>query len=198
MNSHLTVQCPACGFTFDADESHIGLSTNCANCSSEFIIKQSEDPSGRESSSSLKRRPDKILVTSANISDPYEVVGMVCFATGTRGEMKNVFESQKNTLKHKIGSGQLSGSNDVGQMVGGLGFDSTGNITLMAQYAGASFQSSDMEIAFHITVNQLQLRASYLKADAVVGFRYDIDFDSNANVVNFMASGYGTAVRLIK
>jgi len=53
-----------------------------------------------------------------------------------------------------------------------------------------------MEVAFHITVNQLQLRASYLNANAIIGFRYDIEFDSNANVLNFMATGYGTAVMI--
>jgi uncharacterized protein YbjQ (UPF0145 family) len=52
-----------------------------------------------------------------------------------------------------------------------------------------------MEKAFHIAVNQLQLRASYIQANAIVGFRHDIDFDSNAGVLNFVVNTYGTAVR---
>ncbi|HMP84229.1 MAG TPA: heavy metal-binding domain-containing protein, partial [Verrucomicrobiota bacterium] len=80
--------------------------------------------------------------------------------------------------------------------LGGVGLDSGGDISLAGQYAGATFSSSDLEIAFHIAVNQLQLRASYLNANAVIAFRYDIDFDSHANVLNFMATAFGTAVRL--
>lgn len=123
---------------------------------------------------------------------------MVCFTVGTRGEMRTTFEALKVGIAYKLGktSGQVSQAKGVGQLIGGVGFDSDGNVALTGQYAGASFNSSDLEIAFHIAVNQLQLRASYINANAVVAFRYDIDFDSNANVLNFMATAFGTAVRL--
>lgn len=189
-------QCPTCGFSFSTDDSSVGIATTCANCSKDFVVQLTDAPisQGR----SAKIRPDEIVVTSADLHTPYEVVGMVCFTVGTRGEMRTAFEALKGGIAYKLGkkAGQVSQAKGVGQLIGGVGFDSDGNVGLTGQYAGASFNSSDLEIAFHIAVNQLQLRASYINANAVVAFRYDIDFDSNANVLNFMATAFGTAVRL--
>ena len=190
--------CPTCGFSFSADESHVGLSTSCASCSKEFVIQPSDKADNQNFPS--QSRPDQILVTSGDLRASYDVVGMVCFTVGTRGEMRSTFEALKVGMAHKLSTakskGQLSQTTNVGQFIGGLGIDSAGDIALAGQYAGASFNSRDLELAFHIAVNQLQLRASYLNANAVIAFRYDIDFDSNANVINFMATAFGTAVRL--
>lgn len=195
MNEFL-VQCPKCGFSFSADDSHIGLTTACANCSNEFVVQAIDNQASQQFAGRL--RPDQIQVTSGEIQKPYEIVGMVCFTVGTRGELRNLFEQLKSVASYKLADakskGQVSQSKSVGQFIGGVGIDSAGDLSFSGQYAGASFNSSDMEIAFHITVNQLQLRASYLSANAIIGFRYDIEFDSNANVLNFMATGYGTAV----
>jgi uncharacterized protein YbjQ (UPF0145 family) len=38
--------------------------------------------------------------------------------------------------------------------------------------------------------------ASYLGANAIVGFRHNIELDSNWNVINFFANVYGTAVKI--
>ena len=194
----ITAQCPACGFSFSTDESSVGVSTTCASCSKDFVVQFSEEAASQNFPS--QSRPDQILVTSGDLRAPYDVVGMVCFTVGTRGEMRNTFESLKVGIAHKLSTakskGQLSKAASVGQFIGGLGIDSAGDIGLAGQYAGASFNSRDLELAFHIAVNQLQLRASYLNANAIVAFRYDIDFDSNANVINFMATAFGTAVRL--
>ena len=191
--------CPSCGFTFTAEESHIGLSTTCANCSNEFVIERSTDSSAHPRPGQI--RADEILVTSGDISHvPYSVVGMVCFSVGTRGEMGAYFDSLKHITAHHLsligGRGQLSKAKNVGQLTAGLGVDSEGHVDISAQFAGATFQSNDLEIAFHIAINQLQLRAKFLGANAIIGFRYDLDFDSNASVLNFMATAYGTAVRL--
>jgi uncharacterized protein YbjQ (UPF0145 family) len=191
-----TTQCPFCGFSFSTDESCVGVTTTCASCSKDFVIQPNEGTTSKNGSSQI--RPDQILVTSGDLNTPYDVVGMVCFTVGTRGEMRNVFESLKTSMAYKLAQskGQISQAKSVGQFIGGVGFDSAGDVALTGQYAGASFNSSDLEIAFHIAVNQLQLRASYLNANGIVGFRYDLDFDSNANVLNFMATAFGTAVRL--
>jgi uncharacterized protein YbjQ (UPF0145 family) len=191
-----TAQCPTCGFSFSTDESAVGITTTCASCSRDFVVELGNEPLPQNRLSSI--RPDQILVTSGDLHVPYEVVGMVCFSVGTRGEMRSTFETLKTGMTYKLGKskGQVSQAKGVGQFIGGVGFDSAGDISLAGQYAGASFNSSDLEIAFHVAVNQLQLRASYLNANAVIAFRYDIDFDSNANVLNFMATAFGTAVRL--
>lgn len=189
-------QCPTCGFSFSTDESSAGIATTCASCSKDFVVKLSEQIVSENRPSHI--RPDQILVTSGDLRVPYEVVGMVCFTVGTRGEMRSAFESLKIGMAYKLGKskGQISQARGVGQFIGGVGLNSAGDVALAGQYAGATFNSSDLEIAFHIAVNQLQLRASYIEANAVVAFRYDIDFDSNANVLNFMATAFGTAVRL--
>ena len=191
-----TTECPNCGFSFSVDESCVGITTTCANCSKDFEVQLGTETGGPSRDSQI--RPDQMLVTSEDLRVPYEVVGMVCFTLGTRGEMRNAFESLKGGMAYKLGKskGQVSQAKSVGQFVGGVGLDSSGDIGLSGQFAGATFNSSDLEIAFHIAVNQLQLRASYLNANAIIGFRYDIDFDSNANVLNFMATAFGTAVRL--
>jgi uncharacterized protein YbjQ (UPF0145 family) len=74
--------------------------------------------------------------------------------------------------------------------------DGAGDIGLAMQYAGASFRSNDMEVAFHILIGELQMRASYLGANAIIGFRQNIELDSNANIINFFANAYGTAVKI--
>ena len=189
------VQCPACGFSFTVDDTCVGLATTCASCSSEFTI---EAPNNQEPENKklIRLRPDQIIVTSGDLQMPYELMGMVCVTTGTRGELKVLFENLKGMVGHRLGKGQISEGKGLGQTIGRLGVDSADDLSASFQYSGASFRSSDMEVAFHIAVNQLQLRASYLQADAIVGFRYDIEFDSNSNVLNFMATAYGTAVRL--
>jgi uncharacterized protein YbjQ (UPF0145 family) len=193
------VNCPGCGFSFSADESHAGLGTTCANCSREFVIQEPTN-SRKAQTFSGQQRPDQVVVTSSNIDAPYEPLGMVCVTLGTRGEMKSTFESLKTITAHKMAAakskGQVSESRSLGQLISGVGVDSDGDLAFSGQYSGASFQSSDMEIAFHIAIHQLQLRARYMGANAIIGFRYDIDFDSNANVLNFIATAYGTAVRI--
>lgn len=191
-----TTQCPTCGFSFSVDESCIGITTTCASCSRDFVVQRGNELDQQHTP--LHVRPDQILVTSGDLQLPYEIVGMVCFTVGTRGEMRSTFEALKTRIAAKLGQskGQISRAGSVSQFIGGVGIDSSGSVALSGEYAGASFDSSDLEIAFHIAVNQLQLRSSYLNANAVVAFRYDVDFDSNSNVLNFVATAFGTAVRI--
>lgn len=162
----------------------------CPHCSSDMSVPQT----------SAGHRPDAIPVTSCGLESDYEILGPVSFTVGTRGGMLAEFQRLKKLNAHRLTGlqkkGQLTQSRSVGQMIGGVSLDSDGDISLNGQYAGASFASDDLDMAFQIAVGQLQMRASYLGANAIIGFRYDIDFDSNANVVNFFATAYGTAVRL--
>ena len=173
-----------------ADESEGGMAMTCSRCSSDITVPQT----------TTSHRPDSIPVTSGGLNIDYEVIGMVSFTVGTRGGMRAEYERLKALNTQRLASlqkkGQLTQSRSVGQFVGGVSLDSEGDIGLSGQYAGASFASDDIDMAFQIAVGQLQMRASYLGANAVIGFRYDIDFDSNANVVNFFATAYGTAVRI--
>lgn len=194
MNEFL-VYCPACGFSFSTDESAVGLATTCASCSSEFTIEKTELSESQSHSNTMRLRPDQILVTSADLTAPHQIKGMVCFTTGTRASLRDGFEKLKGMVGHRLKTGQISEAHSMGQALGGLGINANGEIAVDVNYTAASFQSSDMEIAFHIAVNQLQLRASRIQANAIIGFRYDIDFDSNGGVLNFIATAFGTAVR---
>jgi hypothetical protein len=174
-----------------ADETESGMVTTCSNCSGELEVPKV----------GVRVRPDKMPVTSGDLKVKYKILGTVFFSIGTRGGMgaefnrlKDVYLHQLSVSKHK---GQLSSSSSgVGQTIGGIGLDGAGDIGLAMQYAGASFRSNDMEVAFHILVGELQMRASYLGANAIVGFRQNIELDSNANVINFFANAYGTAVKI--
>jgi uncharacterized protein YbjQ (UPF0145 family) len=112
--------------------------------------------------------------------------------------MGSDFETMKQSFSHKLSAnrrnGQISKGSNVGQLVGGVSINASGQLGVTGQYAGATFRSDDIEIAFAIAVSQLQFRASYLGANAIVGFRWDVDFDSHANVVSFFGTAYATAI----
>ena len=174
-----------------ADESELGMITNCPDCAAEITIAKPDENS----------RPDRILVTSGDLKTEYEVKGTVFFSVGTRGGLASEFNRLREVHAPRLAiakkRGQISKSVGVGQVIGGIGVDSQGDIDLEINYSGASFKSNDLDIAFQIVVGELQLRASFLAANAVIGFRYNIELDSNGNVVNFFANGYGTAVRIL-
>ena len=114
--------------------------------------------------------------------------------------MRNAFDQMKEHFsKHlaiKRQYGQISKRTNVGQLIGGLGISESGGIGLTGNFSGASFSSDDPEIAFIIAVIQLQYKASYLGANALTGFRWDIDFDSQGGVINFFGTAYATAIKI--
>ncbi|MEI9962475.1 MAG: hypothetical protein WDM76_15555 [Limisphaerales bacterium] len=174
-----------------ADEAESGMITFCSNCSGELEVPKA----------SMGVRPDKMPITSGDLKAKYKILGIVFFSIGTRGGMGAEFNRLKDVYLHSLSvskqKGQLStASSGLGQTIGGIGLDSAGDIGLAMQYAGASFKSTDIEIAFHILVGELKMRASYLGANAIVAFRQNIELDSNANIINFFANAYGTAVKV--
>ncbi|MEJ0089183.1 MAG: hypothetical protein WDM80_05455 [Limisphaerales bacterium] len=174
-----------------ADETESGMIIICPNCSGEFEVPKV----------SAGVRPDKMPVTSGDLKAKYKILGTVFFSIGTRGGMGAEFNRLKDVYLHQLAKskhkGQLSSTGSgLGQTIGGISLDSEGDIGLSMQHSGASFKSNDMETAFHILVGELQMRASYLGANAIVGFRQNIEVDSNSNVINFFANAYGTAVRV--
>ncbi len=174
-----------------ADETESGMITICSNCSGEFEVPKV----------GVGVIADKMPVTTSDLKVEYKILGTVFFSIGTRGGMASEFNRLKDVYLHQLATikqkGQLSSNiKGVGQTIGGIGLDGAGDIGLAIQYAGASFKSNDMEIAFHILVSELKMRASYLGANAIIGFRQNIELDSNANIINFFANAYGTAVKV--
>lgn len=184
--------------TLTGEEEEAGLTISCPECSSEFAVPHADGLNADGDPAVIKVRPENIPVTCGGMADPKRVLGMVCFSLGTRGAMGQQFQTLKqvqlHSMKQRKQHGQISVGVGVGQMLGGLSLDGNGDLSLGGQYSGGSFRSDDLEIAFHAAITQLQLRASYLGANAVIGFRWDIDFDSNSNVINFIGTAYGTAV----
>jgi hypothetical protein len=69
-------------------------------------------------------------------------------------------------------------------------------VGVAGRFAGAAFRSDDIEIVFAIAVFKIRYRAYSLGANALVGFRWDVDFDSNLSVLNFFGTAYGTDVQI--
>jgi len=185
--------CPTCATLMTADETESGMATICPSCSADVTIPETD----------LETRPDRMLVTTGDINSKYKILGVVFFSLGTRGGMATEFNRLKDVYLHRLAiikqKGQLSSAGkSAGQTIAGIGFDGNGDIDFSVQHAGASFNSNDMEIAFHILMSELQVRATHLGADAIVGFRHNVELDSNSNVINFFANSYGTAVKKLE
>jgi uncharacterized protein YbjQ (UPF0145 family) len=190
--------CPSCLSMIPAEDEEVGLSVECLGCGARIIVPDGSSSSGPLISEVGRIRPDQIPVTSSDIDGTCRILAPVNFVIGSRGGMRDEFESLKSRQRHVIEEarrlGQLSTSHGLGQSIVALGVAADGEMSMGVHHAGSSFVSSDLELAFMIAVSQIQLRASYLGANAVVGFRWDVDVDSNSNVLNFLGTAYGTAV----
>jgi uncharacterized protein YbjQ (UPF0145 family)/DNA-directed RNA polymerase subunit RPC12/RpoP len=195
-------KCPNCSADISAEEEEAGLIVECLACNSRLRVPADDQPRGASVVDAGRARPDKIPVSTTSAYGPFEIVAPISYAIGSRGGMKEEFELLKSRQSHVLSQakrlGQLSREAGLGQTIGSVGVSGEGDLGLGVRYSGASFLSTDLEIAFMIAVSQIQFRASYLGANAVFGFRWDIDVDSNANAVNFLGTAYGTAVIIPK
>ena len=130
----------------------------------------------------------RIIVTTGDIKQDYEIIGPVYFqisnkpegfASSTFLEYKEVYENEISSLK---ASGGFQGSR-------------SGNIEWGCVWGEYCMGESAFEFAFFIAVEELKKRAAMLGADAVVYMRQDIDLDTEV-LQYFYLQMYGTAVRL--
>lgn len=130
----------------------------------------------------------KIIVTTGDLKQDYEVIGPVYFqisnkpegfSTSTFLEYKEFYEKEINDLK-RSGEYQEAG---------------TGNIDWGCMWGEYCMGESAFEFAFFIAVEELKKRAAMLGADAVVYMRQDIDLDTEV-LQYFYLQMYGTAVRM--
>jgi ABC-type phosphate transport system auxiliary subunit len=125
---------------------------------------------------------NKIIVTTGDVKDDYEILGPVYFSVSNKG----LFGSQLGTLVKKYKSE----------------IDSLKKESLMAAekpdwgvlYGEFSAGQNDFDKAFFISVQELKARASILKADAIISMRQDLDLDTNGFQYFYMQM-YGTAVK---
>ncbi|MBW6483577.1 MAG: heavy metal-binding domain-containing protein [Vicingaceae bacterium] len=126
----------------------------------------------------------KIIVTTTDLKNEYEVLGPVYFQVSNKG----IFSSSLSKLIKKHGA-RFSNLKKTGQVESNQEFD------WGLLYGEFSFgMENDFDKAFFVAVRELQIRALKLGADAIIGMRQDIDMDTN-HFQYFYLQMYGTAVK---
>ena len=127
---------------------------------------------------------NKIIVTTGDLKNDYEVIGPVYFSVSNKG----LFGSQLGTLIKKY-KGEIETLKKESLLT-------TERADWGAIWGEFSAGQNDFDKAFFIAVQELKSRASILQADAIVSMRQDIDLDTNG-FQYFYLQMYGTAVRFI-
>jgi len=125
---------------------------------------------------------NKIIVTTGDFKNDYDVIGPVYFSVSNKG----LFGSQLGTLikKYKGDIEALKKESLITPERADWG-------VLWGEFSAGQ---NDFDKAFYIAVQELKSRASILNADAIVSMRQDIDLDTNG-FQYFYLQMYGTAVK---
>ena len=125
---------------------------------------------------------NKIIVTTGDLKNDYEILGPVYFSVSNKG----LFGSQLGTLikKYKTEIENLKKESLLSKERADWG-------VLWGEFSAGQ---NDFDKAFFIAVQELKSRASILEADAIVSMRQDIDLDTNG-FQHFYLQMYGTAVK---
>ncbi|HWP51779.1 MAG TPA: hypothetical protein VN626_08800 [Clostridia bacterium] len=126
----------------------------------------------------------KVIVTTGDISRPYEILGPVYFQVSNKGIFGSALSKLVAQYQSEIAQMKRSGtmSNDTTDW----GF----------LYGEWSVGQSDFEKAFFIATEELKKRGEMVSADAIICMRQDIDMDTNGFAF-FYLQMYGTAVRFV-
>lgn len=125
---------------------------------------------------------NKIIVTTSDLKNDYDVIGPVYFSVSNKG----LFGSQLGTLvKRYKGEIENLKKNSL------LGTERTDWGVLWGEFSAGQ---NDFDKAFYIAVQELKARASILNADAIIAMRQDIDLDTTG-FQYFYLQMYGTAVK---
>jgi hypothetical protein len=125
---------------------------------------------------------NNIIVTTGDLKNDYDVIGPVYFSVSNKG----LFGSQLGSLikKYKVEIESLKKESLLTPERADWG-------VLWGEFSSGQ---NDFDKAFYIAVQELKVRASILKADAIVSMRQDIDLDTTG-FQYFYLQMYGTAVR---
>lgn len=126
----------------------------------------------------------KVIVTTGDISRPYEILGPVYFQVSNKGMFgsalsKLVAQYQSEIARMKKQGTMSRDSADWGFL-----------------YGEWSVGQSDFEKAFFVATEELKKRGEMVGADAIIGMRQDIDMDTNGFAF-FYLQMYGTAVKFM-
>ena len=130
---------------------------------------------------------EPVIVTTADVSQPYSVLGPVYIQVNNRGNQYRELSQKYNDLLTQLNrKGQMSGDSVSGLEV---------MQALFLNFADMSSHTS-FDRAFFIAVEELKERAAKVGADAVIGMRYDMDLDTTG-FQYFYLQMYGTAVKYV-
>jgi len=125
---------------------------------------------------------NNIIVSTGDIKAEYEILGPVYFSVSNKG----LFGSQLGTLIKKYKS-----EIEVLKKTALLNPERADWGVLWGEFSAGQ---NDFDKAFYVAVQELKIRASILKADAIISMRQDIDIDTNG-FQYFYLQMYGTAVK---
>ena len=136
----------------------------------------------------------EIPVTTADLQQPYEIIGPVFFNTTNKGVFSSAFsklcekyEKQPYSELVKRPSGESIATGEFGSFLLSL-FDLGGG------YEGSVGQWQ-FDDAYYYALAELKLRCAEMGGNAIVGMNMDFDLDTN-NVAAFYLQMHGTAVKL--
>jgi len=124
----------------------------------------------------------KVIVTTGDLSQPYEVLGPVYFQVSNKGLFGSALSNLKKKYMADIQAMKKSGAMSADRADWGF------------LYGEWSVGQNDFEAAFFIATEEIKKRAEMVGADAVICMRQDIDMDTNG-FAYFYLQMYGTAVK---
>jgi hypothetical protein len=130
----------------------------------------------------------KVIVTTGDIKQDYEVIGPVYFQISNKPEgfSNSRFLDYQEVYTREIN--ELKSNED-------LRTGRSGNVEWECVWGEYCLGQSNFEFAFFVAVEELKKRAEMLGADAIVYMRQDIDLDTEV-LQYFYLQMYGTAVKL--
>lgn len=124
----------------------------------------------------------KVIVTTGDLKQDYEILGPVYFQVSNKGLFSNALETYVRKYQKEIQAMKRSGT--MSQDRPDWGF----------LYGEWSVGQSAFEKAFFIATEELKKRGEMVGADAIICMRQDIDMDTNG-FAYFYLQMYGTAVK---
>jgi hypothetical protein len=126
---------------------------------------------------------NEIIVTTNDLNIVYKIIGPVFYYLTNKG----LFSSQFGTL-----SKQYKALIDEMKKGGNVSDNDIPWTNLIGDFMATQ---TDIDLAFVIAIEELKKRTSSLGGNAIIGFKFDIDFNPKSND-EFFVKVTGTAVRI--
>ena len=134
-----------------------------------------------------------IPVTTADLKEPYDVIGPVFFNTTNKGVFKSAFDKLSEKYSKPPYSALVKRPRGESLQSGEFGSFLLSLFDLGMGYEGAVGQWQ-FDDAYYYAIAELKLRCAEMGGDAIVGMDMDFDLDTN-NVSAFYLQMHGTVVK---